>query len=41
MEIVQELIKFLILPALIVLIPIFFILVLDVAAHLEELFGRR
>ncbi|HEU4793082.1 MAG TPA: hypothetical protein VFS96_05445 [Nitrolancea sp.] len=41
MEILQELIKFLILPALVIIIPILFILVLDIAAHLGELFGQR
>ncbi len=41
MEIIQELIKFLIIPALIIIIPILFILVLDIAAHLGELFGQR
>jgi hypothetical protein len=41
MDIIQELIKFLIIPALIIIIPILFILVLDIAAHLGELFGQR
>jgi hypothetical protein len=41
MEFVQELIKILILPALVIAIPVLFILILDIAAHLGELFGQR
>lgn len=41
MDIVRDLIKILIIPIVLIVIPILFILVFDIGAHLGELFGRR
>jgi hypothetical protein len=40
MDILLEVIKFLLLPIIFIAIPILFILILDIAAHLGELFGE-
>lgn len=41
MDIVQDLIKLLIFPVVLLGIPILFILIFDIAAHLGQLFGDR
>ncbi len=41
MDIVEELIKLLLIPVVLIVIPILFILVFDIGAHLRELFGER
>lgn len=40
MDIVLEIIKFALIPLILLVIPILFVLILDIAAHLGELFGR-
>jgi hypothetical protein len=39
-DILLEVIKFALIPLVILAMPILFVLVLDIAAHLKELFGR-
>jgi hypothetical protein len=41
MNVLEQIIKLLIIPLVLVGVPILFILVFDIAAHLGELFGRR
>ncbi len=41
MNALEQIIKLLIIPLVLVGIPILFILVFDIAAHLGELFGRK
>lgn len=41
MDIVEDLIKLLLIPVVLLGIPILFVLILDIAAHLGELFGER
>lgn len=41
MDLLEELIKLLLIPAVLLGIPILFILIFDIAAHLGELFGER
>jgi hypothetical protein len=40
MDIVLDIIKVALIPIILLAIPILFILILDIAAHLGELFGR-
>lgn len=40
MDIFLEVIKFALIPLILLVIPILFVLILDIAAHLGELFGR-
>jgi hypothetical protein len=40
-DVVEALIKLLIIPLVLIGIPILFILIFDIAAHLGELFGER
>ena len=40
MDILLDVIKFALIPLIILVMPILFVLVLDIAAHLQELFGR-
>jgi hypothetical protein len=40
MDILLDVIKFALIPLIILVMPILFILVLDIGAHLRELFGR-
>lgn len=39
-DILLDVIKFALIPAIVLVMPILFVLVLDIAAHLRELFGR-
>lgn len=41
MDVLEQIIKLLIIPLVLVGVPILFILVFDIAAHLGELFGRH
>ncbi|MGA7672968.1 MAG: hypothetical protein WBW04_21305 [Nitrolancea sp.] len=41
MNVLEQIIKLLIIPLVLIGIPILFILVFDIAAHLSELFGRK
>ncbi len=41
MNVLEQIIKLVIIPLVLVGIPILFILVFDIAAHLGELFGRK
>lgn len=41
MDIVAEIIKVLMIPIVLLAIPIIFVLIFDIAAHLGELFGER
>jgi len=41
MNVLEQIIKLVILPLVLVGVPILFILVFDIAAHLGELFGRK
>jgi hypothetical protein len=40
MDIVLDIIKVALIPIVLLVIPILFILIFDIAAHLGELFGR-
>ena len=41
MNVVMDLIKIVLIPLVLLVIPILFILIFDIGAHLRELFGRR
>lgn len=41
MDFVDDIFKLVMIPIVLALIPILFILIFDIAAHLGELFGRR
>ena len=41
MNVVMDLIKIVLIPLVLVVIPILFILIFDIGTHLRELFGRR
>ena len=41
MNIVADVIKLLLIPIVLIAVPILFILVFDIAAHLRELFGQE
>lgn len=41
MNVIEDLIKLLIIPLVLLGVPILFILVFDIAAHLGELFGQK
>ena len=41
MNVLEQIIKLIIIPLVLVGVPILFILVFDIAAHLNELFGRK
>jgi hypothetical protein len=40
MDILLDVIKFLLIPIIFIAIPVLFVLILDIAAHLGELFGE-
>lgn len=40
MDILLDVIKFALIPLILLLIPVLFVLILDIAAHLGELFGK-
>lgn len=40
MDILLDVIKFALIPLIVLVMPILFVLVLDIAAHLRELFGQ-
>ena len=41
MDILLDIIKVALIPLILLAIPILFVLILDIAAHLGELFGRE
>lgn len=41
MNVIEDIIKVLIIPLVLIGIPILFMLVFDIAAHLGELFGQK